>query len=1059
MKQFTFFNNNKLIGLMAVAIICCFSLSAQKKSANGKNAASTSQMALPADGGGPDSALISALEWRHLGPFRGGRSCAVTGVPGKPNLFYFGATGGGVWKTTDGGRTWDNISDGFFGGSIGSICVSPSDHNVIYVGGGEQTVRGNVAYGSGMWKTEDAGKTWISCGLKNSRHIGRVRVHPTDHDIVYAAVMGDLYKDSDERGVYKSIDGGKTWKKTLFANAAAGAVDLCIDPSNHRIMYASTWNVRRTPYSLSSGGDGSAIWKSTDSGDSWTNISGAEGLPKGIWGISGIAVAYNDNQIVYAIIENENGGVFRSDDSGKTWKKQNDNRSLRQRAWYYSRIYTDTKDDNTLYIMNVDYHKSIDGGKTFSDYEAPHGDHHDLWVAPENPQRMIIADDGGAQVTYDGGETWSTYHNQPTAQYYRVVTDNSFPYRIYVAQQDNSTQRIPHRTMGGTITEEDWEQTAGGESAHIAVDPLNSDIVYGGSYDGFLTRVNHKTHSVRGINVWPDNPMGHGAEGMKYRFQWNFPIFFSRHNPKRLYTASNHVHMTEDEGQTWKLVSPDLTRNEKEKLVSSGGPITQDNTSVEYYATIFAINESPVKEGLIWAGTDDGRIQVTQDGGISWSDVTSPAMPKYLMFNSVEPSKHDPAVCYVAGTMYKSGDYQPYLYKTSDYGKTWMKIVNGIPDEYFTRVVREDETIKGLLYAGTERGMFISYNDGTSWQPFQLNLPIVPITDLALKNNNLIAATQGRSLWMIDDLTFLHQAITKKSSTEPFLFKPMDSYRIGGFQRKGSKTEGTNHPGGVMTNFYLPALDEKKDTISLVYLTTSGDTIRTYSNQAKEERDKIKVKKGGNFFTWRMDYPPAKKFDGMIFWWGSLNGAIAKTGDYIVSLNVNGKSQKQNFRIIPSPVSEGSVKDVEKQFDFIKSVNDKVSEAHQAIIDIRSMKTQVKAYTDKISDKEIKDYASKMDSLSTDVEKNLYQTKNKSGQDPLNFPIKLTNKLAHLNSMMSIGVNDFPPTESMYQVRDELTGLIDSELKKWYDIKNTMLAELNNMIKNKALDVIILKKE
>ncbi|MBL0027327.1 MAG: glycosyl hydrolase [Saprospiraceae bacterium] len=1016
-------------------------------------------MALPADGGGPDSALISALEWRHLGPFRGGRSCAVTGVPGKPNLFYFGATGGGVWKTTDGGRTWDNISDGFFGGSIGSICVSPSDHNVIYVGGGEQTVRGNVAYGSGMWKTEDAGKTWISCGLKNSRHIGRVRVHPTDHDIVYAAVMGDLYKDSDERGVYKSIDGGKTWKKTLFANAAAGAVDLCIDPSNHRIMYASTWNVRRTPYSLSSGGDGSAIWKSTDSGDSWTNISGAEGLPKGIWGISGIAVAYNDNQIVYAIIENENGGVFRSDDSGKTWKKQNDNRSLRQRAWYYSRIYTDTKDDNTLYIMNVDYHKSIDGGKTFSDYEAPHGDHHDLWVAPENPQRMIIADDGGAQVTYDGGETWSTYHNQPTAQYYRVVTDNSFPYRIYVAQQDNSTQRIPHRTMGGTITEEDWEQTAGGESAHIAVDPLNSDIVYGGSYDGFLTRVNHKTHSVRGINVWPDNPMGHGAEGMKYRFQWNFPIFFSRHNPKRLYTASNHVHMTEDEGQTWKLVSPDLTRNEKEKLVSSGGPITQDNTSVEYYATIFAINESPVKEGLIWAGTDDGRIQVTQDGGISWSDVTSPAMPKYLMFNSVEPSKHDPAVCYVAGTMYKSGDYQPYLYKTSDYGKTWMKIVNGIPDEYFTRVVREDETIKGLLYAGTERGMFISYNDGTSWQPFQLNLPIVPITDLALKNNNLIAATQGRSLWMIDDLTFLHQAITKKSSTEPFLFKPMDSYRIGGFQRKGSKTEGTNHPGGVMTNFYLPALDEKKDTISLVYLTTSGDTIRTYSNQAKEERDKIKVKKGGNFFTWRMDYPPAKKFDGMIFWWGSLNGAIAKTGDYIVSLNVNGKSQKQNFRIIPSPVSEGSVKDVEKQFDFIKSVNDKVSEAHQAIIDIRSMKTQVKAYTDKISDKEIKDYASKMDSLSTDVEKNLYQTKNKSGQDPLNFPIKLTNKLAHLNSMMSIGVNDFPPTESMYQVRDELTGLIDSELKKWYDIKNTMLAELNNMIKNKALDVIILKKE
>lgn len=1005
----------------------------------------------------PDSKLYSSLEWRHLGPFRGGRSCAVTGVPGKPNLFYFGATGGGVWKTTNGGRTWENISDGYFGGSIGSITVSPSDHNVIYVGGGEKTVRGNVSYGSGLWKSEDAGKTWTSCGLLHSRHITRVRVHPTNPDIVYAAVLGDLFKDSQERGVFKSIDGGKTWKKTLFANASAGAVDLCIDPTNHRILYAATWNVRRTPYSLSSGGDGSALWKSTDSGETWTNITANEGLPAGTWGIAGVAVAHNNNQIVYAIIENENGGVYRSDDGGKIWKKQNDDRSLRQRAWYYSRIYTDTKDDHTLYVLNVDYHKSVDGGKTFKGFEAPHGDHHDLWVAPENPDRMIIGDDGGAQVTYDGGETWSTYHNQPTSQFYRVVTDNHFPYRIYVAQQDNSTLRLAHRTTGNSISEEDWEETAGGESAHITVDPLNNDVVYGGSYDGFLTRVNHKTGSVRGINVWPDNPMGHGAEGMKYRFQWNFPIFFSRHNPKRLYAASNHLHMTEDEGQTWQLVSPDLTRNEKEKLVSSGGPITKDNTSVEYYATIFAVNESPVIEGVIWAGSDDGRIHVTQDGGKSWIDVTSASMPKYLMFNSVEPSRHDPAVCYVAGTMYKSGDYLPYLFKTSDYGKTWKKIVNGIPEDYFTRVVREDETVKGLLYAGTERGMFISYDDGESWTSFQMNLPIVPITDLALKNNNLIAATQGRSLWIIDDLTMIHQSMAKKTSADVVLFKPMDSYRIGGRQVKDSKTEGTNHPGGVMTHFYIPKLDQKKDTVSLTYLTMKGDTIRTYSSFAKEDRDKLKVKTGGNMFTWRMDYPVAKKFDGMILWWGSLNGPTAKTGDYKVVLNINGKTQEQPFKIVQSPVSEGSLSDIDKQFDFIKSVNDKVSEAHQAIIDIRSMKLQVKSYTDKISDKDIKSYAEKMDSIASEVEKNLYQTKNKSGQDPLNFPIKLTNKLAHLNSLMNMGINDFPPTVSMYQVRDELTELIDSELKKWVEVKSIMLAELNKMIKQKALDVIILK--
>lgn len=1000
---------------------------------------------------------IGGLQWRHIGPFRGGRSCAVAGVPGKPNLYYFGATGGGVWKTSDGGRHWKNISDGYFGGSIGSIAIAPSDPNVIYVGGGEKTVRGNVSFGSGAWKSDDAGKSWKSIGLEKSRHIARIRIHPNQPDVVFAAVLGDLFKPSEERGVYKSSDGGKSWKKVLFVNPDAGAVDLCIDPVNHRILYATTWNVRRTPYSLSSGGDGSALWKSTDGGETWTNLSSAEGLPKGVWGISGVAVGYQNNEIVYAIIENENGGVFKSEDGGKTWTKTNDDRSLRQRAWYYTRIYTDTRDDETVYVLNVNYHKSTNGGKSFSSSSAPHGDHHDLWVAPEDPQRMIIGDDGGAQVTYDGGETWSTYHNQPTAQFYRVTTDNAFPYRIYVAQQDNSTLRIAHRTTGSTISESDWEETAGGESAHIAVDPEDNDIVYGGSYDGFLTRVNHKTKSVRGINVWPDNPMGYGAEHMKFRFQWNFPIFFSKHDKNKLYAASNHLHTTTDEGQTWKTISPDLTRNEREKLGPSGGPITKDNTSVEYYATIFAVSESPKKEGLIWAGTDDGKIHLTRDGGINWQDVTSPAMPKYLMVNSVEPSQHDEATCYIAGTCYKSGDYTPYLYKTNDFGKTWTLITSGIKSEHFTRVLREDPDKKGLLYAGTESGMYFSADDGKTWKTLQMNLPIVPITDLAVKQKNLIAATQGRSLWILDDLHLIHQSLESLEATNLNLFKPADAYRMGGMQRKNSLTEGTNHPGGATIHYFLGQFDEKKDTLSICFQDEKGDTIQVYSNFHKEKRNKISPKQGLNQFVWDMTYPPSKSFEGMILWWASMEGPMAVPGNYTVTVKWNSTADKNTFRILQRPDSEGKPEDIKAQFEFIRSINKKIDEAHTAITDIRSLRQQARAYALKVSDKEITAFVEKLDSVMISVEQALYQTKNRSGQDPLNFPIRLTNKLAHLNSLIRMDQQDFPPTASMVEVRDELINQIDAELARWNEIKEKGLKELNLKIKEKSLDVIILK--
>jgi photosystem II stability/assembly factor-like uncharacterized protein len=1005
-----------------------------------------------------DEKFYESLEYRLLGPFKGGRSAAVTGVPNKPNLFYFGATGGGVWKTTNGGRSWENISDGFFGGSIGAITVSKSDPNVIYVGGGEKTVRGNVSFGYGIWKSVDAGKTWTSAGLKNSRHVPRIAVHPTNHNIVYAGVLGNIYKPTQERGVYKSTDGGKTWSKILFANNHAGVVDLQIDPTNPRILYASTWRLQRTPYSLNSGGEGSALWKSTDEGKTWKEISKNKGFPTDTLGIIGVAVSPINNQRVWAIVENkEKGGLYRSEDGGETWEQVNSERKLRQRAWYYTRIYADTKDVNKVYVLNVRYHKSTDGGKTFSTYNAPHGDHHDLWIAPENPNRMIIGDDGGAQVTYDGGETWSTYHNQPTSQFYRVTTDNHFPYRIYVAQQDNSTIRIPHRTDGRSISEDDWEGTAGGESAHIAVDPEDNDIIYGGSYDGFLTRYNHKTGTVRAINVWPDNPMGHGAEDMKYRFQWNFPIIFSKHNPNRLYTFSQHVHVTENEGQSWKIISDDLTRNVPEKLKSSGGPITQDNTSVEYYCTIFAAQESPLKEGLLWVGSDDGLIHITQNGGQTWQNVTPKGMPEWMMINSVEPSAFDAGTCYVAGTKYKTGDFSPYLYKTIDYGKSWTKITNGINSEHFTRVVREDPKRKGLLYAGTETGMYISFNDGKNWKPFQLNLPIVPITDLAIKDNNLIVATQGRSLWIIDDLTVIHQ-LYGVNQDDNILFKPKDTYRMRGDSKAGSKTTGTNHPNGVITYFNLKDYNEKEDEVSLTYFDIKGDTIQSFSTKNKKE-NKLKIEKGSNQFVWDMTYKGAERLKGMILWWASLNGPKAVSGTYKISLNVNGETKSQPFTILADPRAESTQANMQSQFNFIKDVNKTMDDAHKSIKKIRNINKQLTAFETQYKDNEsVKDLIEKAKELKkqfTEIEEALYQTKNKSGQDPLNFPIRLTNKLGHLNSLVRMG--DFAPTEQDIAVKDELTQKIKIQLTNFNALLSDEIKVFNTAFNSKSLNYLFVE--
>ena len=1004
--------------------------------------------------------LYSSMEYRLVGPFRGGRSAAVTGVPRKPNLFYFGATGGGVWKTTDGGRTWANISDGYFGGSIGAIEVAKSDPNVIYAGGGEKTVRGNVSSGYGVWKSVDAGKTWAEAGLQNSRHVPRLKVHPTNHNIVYAAVLGNIYKPTKIRGIYKSVDGGSSWRQVLFVNEHAGAVDLVIDPNNPRIIYASTWRVRRTPYSLSSGGVGSALWKSADGGETWIEISKNEGFPKDTLGIIGVTVSPKNSERVWAIVEHkEKGGLYRSDDGGKKWEQVNSERKLRQRAWYYTRVYADTEDEDLVYVLNVRYHRSKDGGKTFETFNAPHGDHHDLWIAPEDSSRMIIGDDGGAQISYDGGATWSTYYNQPTAQFYRVTTDNSFPYRIYVAQQDNSTVRIKHRSDGSTIDEDDWEPTAGGESAHIAVDPTNNDIVYGGSYGGYLTRVNHKTSSERAINVWPDNPMGYGAEGMKYRFQWNFPIIFSRHDPKKLYTFSNHVHLSTDEGQSWELLSADLTRNDPSKLVSSGGPITQDNTGVEYYCTIFAANESPVKEGLIWVGSDDGLVHVTRDGGASWQNITPPDLPEWSMINSIEPSYFNEGTCYLAATRYKLGDFQPLLYKTTDFGASWKKITNGIDREHFTRVLREDPKQKGLLYAGTETGLYVSFNDGESWQSLQQNLPIVPITDLALKDDNLVVATQGRSVWILDDLTVLHQLGKDSRNENTILFKPKNSYRTkGSTLEKPSKLAGTNHPNGVISHFYIKSLSEK-DSVAITYTTVSGDTLASYKRSSKDKTKKLKVKEGGNTHVWDTKGKGAKKLDGMILWSASLEGAKAVPGTYRIHLNINGDNQTKEFTILPDPRTEVSVEDMQRQFDFVTDINQTIDKAHKSIEKIRKISAQLDAFTRQYRDnEETKKLVEKAKKLKEDfeaIEKALYQTKNKSRQDPLNFPIRLTNKLGHLNSLVTI--DDFPPTDQDIVVKNELTAQIHTELKSFDNLVNKEIKDFNESFNELKLNYLLVE--
>ena len=1040
--------------LLPLLILFLFPLHQGQAQRNKKKKANTQQYS---------ESLYNSIQWRLVGPFRGGRAGTVSGVPGNPNLYYMGTAGGGVWKTADAGNSWSCISDGYFGGSIGAIAVSESDPNILYVGEGEQTLRGNVSSGHGIWRSDDAGETWKFIGLEGSEHISRIRIHPTNPDLVYVAAIGNLWKPNETRGVFRSKDGGKSWEKILYESDKAGAGDLILDPNNARVIYAATWEMKRNGYRMDSGGPGSKMYKSTDGGDSWTDISNYPGLPKGPWGIAGIAVSPVDSDRVWAIIEAQDGGVFRSEDAGKTWKKVNQNRALRQRAWYYSRIYADTQNKDKVYVMNVSYGVSTDGGNSFTLKNAPHGDHHDLWIAPENNNRMVIADDGGAQVSNDGGENWTTYYNQPTAQFYRVTTDNAFPYRIYGAQQDNSTIRIAHRSSGSSINESHWESTAGGESAHLAPDPKDNEIVYGGTYKGYMMRKDHSVDQTRSVNVWPDNPAGSGAEVMKYRFNWNFPVKFSIHDDNKLYAGSNYLHLTTNEGQSWQTISPDLTRGLPETIKSSGGPITQDNTGAEFYSNLFAINESPLEEGVIWVGSDDGLIHITRDNGKNWENITPPAgmSPKLNMINCIDPSPFKKGTAYVAATSYKFGDYTPYLYKTSDYGKSWKLITKGIKNTHYTRAIRSDLSREGLLYAGTEWGMYLSFDDGESWSPFQLNLPITSIRDLHVRDNDLIAATHGRSFWMIDDLSPLHQLSDQMATSSFHLFEPENAYRMqqsGGWSKPNTKLVGENHPNGAIINYYIKKKG-KNDSISIEILEMDGRLIQRFSNYAKRDRlnpasDRpIRVQSGGNRLVWNMRYPGYKTFKGMVFYSSPNIGPKVVPGNYKVRLTYNGKSTEQQLNIVKDPRMSNTQEDYQNQFDFLIKVRDEVSRANSAITEIRTVKKDLDYLKSKegVAD-EIKTMINEFETKLDVIENNIHMTKNQSRQDPLNYGIRINNRIAFLMADSQRG--DYPPTDQAEAFFIEVKKELDKELRDLKQLMGTYVSKINGQVSESNLKMI-----
>jgi photosystem II stability/assembly factor-like uncharacterized protein len=1041
----------------------------------------------------------TALNYRLVGPFRGGRVVAVTGVVGQDNVYYFGAVAGGVWKTTDGGLNWMPLFDKQKGASpaIGAIAVAQSDPNIIYVGTGEACIRGNIVGGNGVYKSIDAGRTWSFVGLGDTHAIGRLIVSPKNPDIAFVAALGHPFGENEERGIFRTRDGGKTWEKVLYKDTKTGGIDITFDPSNPNILFAALWQAKRTPWSMDSGGPGSGLYRSADGGSTWKEVK-EHGFPEGTKGRIGVTVSGATSNRVWAVVEAEKGGIYRSDDGGETWQLLTDDHRFRQRAWYYSHIFADPKSADSVYILNTAAYRSNDGGKTFTSVRAPHGDNHGLWIDPTNPNRLINGNDGGATISTDGAKTWTTQDNQPTAQFYHVTTDNRFPYYIYGAQQDNSTVGIASASAEGGIDRADWYDVGGGESGYIAPDPTDPQIVYAGSYGGEITRYDHRTGETLGVNPWPVNPIGWAAADVKHRFQWTEPIVFSPHDPKTLYFAGEVLFKTTDGGMSWTTVSPDLTRNDKQKQQASGGPITKDNTGVEVYDTIFSVVESPVQKDLVWAGTDDGLVHLTRDAGQHWENVTPKAMPEWGTVSMIEASPTEAGTAYLAVERHKLDDFAPYVFKTTDFGKTWTSLVNGLPASNYVHVVRVDPKHPGLLFAGTETGVYISFDDGSHWQSLQLNLPPSPVNDLIIKNNDLVVATHGRSFWVLDNLSPIRQYSDPLAQQDAHLFTPAAASHTvfrGRFFGGGPNT-GKNPPAGAVIDYWLKTALKKPDEskkpdsnspgaaapaenkddaeapkITLDILDSSGKVIRHFPKKEEEDQQDeglggasrnagpLPAEAGLNRFVWDLGYEGASAVPHAPLWGGSTRGPEAMPGTYLVRLTVLGKAYTAPLQIEPDPRLKVTQTDLQKQFDLLIKIRDKVTETDDAINQIRDLRDQVNAINKRLKDdpraKTVADAGKSLDKKMTEVEEALIQTNAKSGQDVLNFPIRLNNQLVALGGV--VGSATSAPTQQSYEVFDMLSKSVDEQLAKWKTILSTDVKAYNDAVKQQEIPALIPK--
>jgi photosystem II stability/assembly factor-like uncharacterized protein len=1099
-----------------------------------------------------DDPAFKGLTWRLVGPFRGGRALAVTGVVGEPNTYYFGGVGGGVWKTTDGGLNWTPMSDKEKFSSIGSIAVADTDPNVIYVGTGEGCLRNNILQGNGVYKSTDAGKTWQFLGLEDTRHIPRIAVHPKNPDIVFVAALGHAYGPNAERGLYRSTDGGKNWTKVLYKNDHTGAVDVVFDPYNPSIVYAAMYEVYRTPYSASSGGPGSGLYKSTDGGTTWKQLTG-NGLPGGVWGKIGVAAAPEGNR-VYALIEADKGGLYRSEDGGEHWRLMTDDRRYRQRAWYYTHVFADPKNPDVVYILNTGSYRSIDGGRTFTQLSTPHGDNHGLWIDPTNPKRLINGNDGGADVSTDGGLNWTLQDNQPTAQFYHVIVDKRFPYHIYGAQQDNTSVGIASATNHGGITHSDWEPVGGCESGYIAPDPRDdSNLVYAGCYDGSITQFNHKLGTEREMNAWPINPMGAPDADLKYRFQWTAPIAMSPFDPNVIYHGAQYVLRTRDQGYHWEEISPDLTRNNKATEASSGGPITQDNTSAEYYATVFTIAESPKQKGAIWAGSDDGLVHVTTDDGAHWNDVTPKDIPDggngpifhYARISLIEPGHFNAGTAYVAVDRHESDDWAPYAYKTTDFGKSWKKITGDLPAGAVVRAVREDIQREGLLFAGTEIGVYVSFDDGAHWKSLQRNLPMSSMRDLAVTDRDLVVATHGRAFWVLDDITPLRQYRDASGNDEVTLYKPSTAYRFfGGGFGGGRGANGQNPPSGAIIYYSLknqvgppstpgggqggrrgrdgseqpregqaaaeasaakprpetpreaaPAgakteaskesvtrdvpdnateRTRQQDHVTVEILDPSGKVVRTFPPKQALARESENDEGGEGFgrfaapnptgnaglnrFVWNLRYEDSVRVPGAILWGGSNTGPVAVPGNYQVRVTVHGKSYTQPLEVKGDPREQVQQADLQKQFDLLMQIQDEVNKVDEAINQMISVKKQVDDLDKRLPaddhGRAVRAAGRRLTQKVDPIEDVLYQSKARSGQDVLNYPIRLNNQLVALAS--SIGGAEAAPTSQSFEAFNFLKQKSDEQLAKWADVLKTDVPAFNAEVQKEQVPAIIL---